>query len=76
MRPGQDSDFDELRKKIVPAAPIDTVLQVAFGSGFEATQLSVGTALQAYVTDLRERTGALLVESVADLVHASNADTT
>lgn len=61
MRVIDDIGVDAARAKIVPAANCDTALRAAFGSGLEATEANVRSSLAAYVAELRETTGGLLV---------------
>ena len=52
--------FEVLLSKIVPARECDTVVKVAFGSGNQ-TDLSRATeTLDAYISELRAKTGSLL----------------
>jgi len=49
------------RTKVVRALHCDTALRAVFGSGLEATEETVRTGLESYVTDLRNDTDDLLV---------------
>ena len=57
------SGFAVVRAKVVPAFGCDTALRAVFGSGLEATEDSVRLGLTGYVTDLRNHTGNILVDS-------------
>ena len=52
--------FEILRSKIVPARECDTAVKVAFGSGNQADLSHAIGALDAYIEELRAKTGSLL----------------
>ena len=54
--------FEILRSKIVPARECDTAVKVAFGSGNQADLSHAIGALDAYISELRAKTGNLLRE--------------
>ena len=54
--------FEILRSKIVPARECDTAVKVAFGSGNQTNLSHAIGALDAYISELRAKTGNLLRE--------------
>jgi hypothetical protein len=54
--------FEILLSKIVPARECDTAVKVAFGSGNQADLSHAIGALDAYISELRAKTGNLLRE--------------
>jgi len=54
--------FEILRSKIVPARECDTAVKVAFGSGNQTDLSHAIGALDAYISELRAKTGNLLRE--------------
>ncbi len=52
--------FDRVRQKAVPAYECDKALRSAFGSGMLSSESNVKIALQAYVSDLDQKTAGLL----------------
>jgi hypothetical protein len=54
--------FEILRSKIVPARESDTAVKVAFGSGNQTDLSHAIGALDAYISELRAKTGNLLRE--------------
>jgi hypothetical protein len=52
--------FEILRSKIVPARECDTAVKVAFGSGNQTDLSHAIGALDAYISELRAKTGSLL----------------
>ena len=61
MRIIQQSGFNVVRSRVVPACDCDTVLRAAFGSGLEATEETVMRCLTVYTQYLRDETGPLLI---------------
>lgn len=53
--------FEDLKARVLPGLAHDTAMRAIFGSGSQSTPDSVADALNAYVSDVNQQAGALLI---------------